>query len=481
MDELKRLLAEFSKKYGELGQKIAEEIWKEINEGISPGKAVRDVLDANHLEAWMSDQVMPILVQTASSQLSPEMAALITAREMQRALSLPWDGSGMTLSEKIHGASEDIRKRITETLTEQLRWNQTTRETAQALYDGYHASHVVRQQALPKYVQQLMAVYRRNKGVISSKDYEDIMRQLRKVQRQYEGLVNDTVTYNHFKTTLAGLTDAILQGSDKLVWNALWQAVQEKSRYVAERIARTEGARAWYDGFQARYGADDRVLAYRWKLGSRHPHFDICDLYAEADLYGLGNGIFPKDKAPPLPAHPHCLCHYSPIYASELAGKKEKDQVQAGGAKWIHKLSTEQQEHLLGVKGHKEYQLDGDWRKHARNWNGDTKVSRLWIRLTDNIENSRIKKNNSKEGDLYKRKNQSLQRSIRSLKKHIEKHRNKIQHPERYDIEWWDKNEIQQQGLLNHWMKEINTAKITINRINNILNKRGENIDWRVE
>lgn len=145
------------------------------------------------------------------------------------------------------------------------------------------------------------------------------------MERQYERLVNDEVTYNHFRTTLLTLVKAINEGSDKMVWNALWSAVQEKSRYVAERIARTEGARAWYDGFLARYEADERVPAYRWKMGSRHPHFDICDLYAEADLYGLGKGVFPKDKAPPLPAHPHCLCHYSPMYASELFGKKERD------------------------------------------------------------------------------------------------------------------------------------------------------------
>ena len=30
--------------------------------------------------------------------------------------------------------------------------------------------------------------------------------------------------------------------------------------------------------------------------------------------------IFPKDRAPELPAHPHCLCHYEKVYASELSG-----------------------------------------------------------------------------------------------------------------------------------------------------------------
>lgn len=37
------------------------------------------------------------------------------------------------------------------------------------------------------------------------------------------------------------------------------------------------------------------------------------------DAYGLGPGIFPKDKAPELSAHPHCLCHYEKVYATELS------------------------------------------------------------------------------------------------------------------------------------------------------------------
>lgn len=137
----------------------------------------------------------------------------------------------------------------------------------------------------------------------------------------------------------------------------------------------TEGARAYYDAFMAQYESDDAVTAFRWRKSSRHPVFDICDLYAEADLYGLGKGVFPKDKAPGLPAHPHCLCHYSPVYASELEGKTEKDNVQAGGAKYIRSLTKSRKEALLGVKGAKEYAVDGDWRKHARGWQSGVKQS----------------------------------------------------------------------------------------------------------
>ena len=53
-------------------------------------------------------------------------------------------------------------------------------------------------------------------------------------------------------------------------------------------------------GVMAKYMEDDDIETVQWKLSSAHPCYDICDLYANADLYGLGKGIFPKDKVPML-------------------------------------------------------------------------------------------------------------------------------------------------------------------------------------
>ena len=135
------------------------------------------------------------------------------------------------------------------------------------------------------------------------------------------------------------------------------------------KIARTEAVRARYDAFIARYGEDEDVVAYQWKLGSRHPAEDICDMYAEADLYGLGKGVFPKDAAPVNSAHPHCLCHYAPVYESELEGKKRSNNVEAGGNAWLKKQSLSVQEKILGVKGREEWKAGrAGWMEKARNF-----------------------------------------------------------------------------------------------------------------
>ena len=378
MNELQRLLREFSRQYGEKGREIAEAVERRLNQGMEPDEAVREAFAECGVEDWLADNVETLLLQTAQSALPEWAAASITAEELLKPLVNPWDGTGMKLSEKLHGTAETMRQRITETIQDQIRRNKNIRETAAALYDGYHAGRVVRQQQLPQYIQRLMALYRRSRGNLSAQDYNAVMKQLRAMLRQQDRLTDDGASYNHFRTAVSELVQSILEKNDKAVHNALWAAAQEKSRYAAERIARTEGARAYYDAFMARYGNDSRVAALRWEKSSRHPSFDICDLYAEADLYGLGKGIFPKDKAPGLPAHPHCLCHYSPVYPSELEGKTEKDRVQAGGARYIKTLTKSQREALLGVKGAAAYQLDGDWRKHARGWkNGVKQKSRI--------------------------------------------------------------------------------------------------------
>lgn len=71
------------------------------------------------------------------------------------------------------------------------------------------------------------------------------------------------------------------------------------------------------------------VVAYRRRMLSVHPVFDICDVYANVDLYGPEKGIYPKDKGPMLFAYPHCFCYLKPV--RDLTGKKEINRMEQGG------------------------------------------------------------------------------------------------------------------------------------------------------
>lgn len=356
MDELQRQLKAFSKRYGFQGQMMKARIEILMKQGKSPEEAIRQVFKEYGVEDWLQANVSSVIVGTAQDALGQEMARDLPAAALLEALSNPWDGSGLTLSEKIHGASNTMLNDVVTTVRQQVHLNKTVKDTAQALYDGYKNGHVVRQQELPKYMDELTRWTRRSRENLSEAEVKDLQRAIRKVRAQAEDLVDDRSTYNHFRTSLRELMDKMEQGSEKAAQRALQAAIEEKSRYVAERIARTEAARARYDAFIARYGEDDSVVAYRWKLGSRHPAEDICDMYAHADLYGLGAGVFPKDKAPVNPAHPHCLCHYAPVYEPEIKGKERSYRVEKNGNAWLKNQPLYLRQAILGVKGEKEWQ-----------------------------------------------------------------------------------------------------------------------------
>ena len=369
MEELQRQMAAFSKAYGKKGKKITKRIEDLMNRGMSPKEAVRKAFAENDVLAWLEAEVPQVVLATAEATLGKDLAEEISTAAMLEALSNPWDGSGMNLSQKLHGAEREMRERIISTLDWQLKLNKGIKKTAEALYDGYHHGSVTYMQELPKYTDDLVNWVRRSRDNLSDEEKKALLKAIRKVKGQADGLRPDTTAYNHFRTSLYELLEKVDGGNKKSIERAIQTAVEEKSRYVAERIARTEAARARYDAFTARYGEDEDVVAYQWKLGSRHPAEDICDMYADADLYGLGKGVFPKDAAPASPAHPHCLCHYAPVYQSELEGKTRSHDFEGRGSEWLHNQPISVQEKILGVKGREEWKAGrAGWMEKARNF-----------------------------------------------------------------------------------------------------------------
>lgn len=123
---------------------------------------------------------------------------------------------------------------------------------------------------------------------------------------------------------------------------------------------------------------NDDCVAYQWKLSGRHPRYDICDLYARANLYGMGPGIFPKDKVPRLPAHPHCMCFLKPVIRGTIDNEMPIDRVEEGGREYLDSVSLHHRQMLLGVHGVKDV-MGGkvSWTQKARGYGGKKIDSRL--------------------------------------------------------------------------------------------------------
>lgn len=360
---LNAIIARFNKEWQAVAEKAIKELYKLVEGGKKVDVAVK-VLERKYPELFRLPGLIDSLVEAAAYGygIVPEVLTAATYAKMATAMERPWASDGMTLSKRLHGATKQMREAIVDTIRTQLNLNASWTNAAREIYDGYNSGKaVVREQDLPNYLRLVRH---------ATAGSPEQLRAARKAWNNINRLARNGAPTKSLKAAYNQLVQQALTGSDEAMQKACWVAVQEKSRYVAERIARTEMARAYADGFLADIEVDDDVVAVKWKTGTRHPVFDICDMYAKADMYGLGPGIYPKDKLPKLPAHPHCMCKLVKIYAADLDGKKAKENIEGAVNDYLEKLSDNQRMQLMGINGAKAWQSGESWQDYLRGWQG---------------------------------------------------------------------------------------------------------------
>lgn len=370
-DRLAQLINKLNKSWRRDAKKAVAYLQRLIASGMKFEEAL-DNVQRHYGKLFTLPELQPALVEAAAYAygIVPTVLTKAQVESMGEELADKWDESGMTLSEKLHGVGVKMRGAIVSTLQEQMRRNKTWTEAARALYDGYGddgqnvyngGKDIISRQDLPKYLQKVREA--------TGNDLQALAEQRQAIDN-INRLAKNGAPNKALQAAYNKLLEAVQKGNEKAIEKAVEVAVNEKSRYVAERITRTEMARAWADGFVAKMKKDADIVAVKFKLSSRHPVFDICDMYAKADMYGLGAGIYPKDKLPPLPVHPHCLCRYVEVIEGEVDMQQQRDQVREAGDKWLNSLPESRRVQVLGRKGLKAWEDGKDWRKYMRGYAG---------------------------------------------------------------------------------------------------------------
>lgn len=370
-DRLAQLIKKLNKSWRKDAKKAVAYLQRLIASGMKFEEAL-DNVQRHYGKLFTLPELRPALVEAAAYAygIVPTMLTKAQVESMGEELADKWDESGMTLSEKLHGVGVKMRGAIVSTLQEQMRRNKTWTEAARALFDGYGdngqnvyngGKDIISRQDLPKYLQKVREA--------TGNDMQALAEQRQAIDK-INRLAKNGAPNKALQAAYNELLEAVQKGNEKAIEKAVEVAVNEKSRYVAERITRTEMARAWADGFIAKMKTDADIVAVKFKLSSRHPVFDICDMYAKADMYGLGAGIYPKDKLPPLPVHPHCLCRYVEVIEGEVDMQQQRDQVREAGDKWLNSLPESRRVQVLGRKGLKAWEDGEDWRKYMRGFSG---------------------------------------------------------------------------------------------------------------
>lgn len=356
-DTLSEKLEQILEKYSKEFRKLAIKTEKKIVESLAEGKDL-DTSIALALKGFdYSNRKITISAVIDAAEIG------IQDRVDEEFVDQVWTTDGVNLSERLYSMSAYTGQRVRDTVKAGLLNADSAINIARKLYDGYGSGALIPKAEIPRYLSRMT----RNVSLAiigDNSDKEKIIQDIDKLKKQVNELKTDALRVSYQK-----LLTSLESYKGETINNAIQVALEEKSRYQAERIARTETARAWFEGYIARYGDDTDVWGYRWELSSNHPIYDQCDVCANADI-GYGKGLYPKKYMPTIPLHPHCRCHLLPVFIWQVNPNRSPNPKLVHD--YIDSLTTKEKIALFGVKGLEEYRRGKDWQEVLRGWRGFT-------------------------------------------------------------------------------------------------------------
>ncbi len=347
----------FSGDYDKLVATLSRIIRKNIAEGMSATAATEAAFGTvgyqGRMEKWVIRGVSSIVSSTASVTLDPK-----AFREVW--LNQAWSGFQQPLKTLLQGT--ETQQIVAQSIAKSMRDAEAWRTAAKSLTDsdlmsGDIAKHMTELETLARRViggdKEAMGAYRAA---------------LAKSEREIARLAQNDAPTARLQAAYERVIAAAERGSASGLDKAIESAIDAKARYNAERIARTEMAKAYGAGTKDKILKDDDAVGFRSVLSSRHEDEDICDFWAESDLYGMGPGVYPKHESPPYPYHPHCLCILQPVYRMPEGAHPEYSDPEAG-KEYLASLDQEKREALLGVQGAKEFAENPEgWKGQLNNF-----------------------------------------------------------------------------------------------------------------
>ena len=359
-DEFTKSLDSILGKYGASYQEVAKKLAKKIFEYMEAGdtvaqayrKAIKDVSFAAVNKAAVEDAVYESALKGYGITAPPVLATVEGEAVLRHKLmDVSWNADKLNLSTRLHGVEKALHNNVRNTVGVALRQYKTIRETAMLLYDGYNNPEKVLNEAeLPQYLEKIKELTTKmysgdRRAARESEIYRRAERDIKKLKtpglraaynEAAEAATEDkpSALKKARKMLETGssqeeINQMLLAEREKALDKALYVATQEKTRYYAERIARTESARAYYEGQMAQAENNPDIFGFKWAMSSAHVHKNSdCECYEYSKLdVGYGPGVYPKDDVPELPAHPNCMCHLRKVYTWEVQHTNGKDKL----------------------------------------------------------------------------------------------------------------------------------------------------------
>ena len=436
-DEFQKSLQAILKQYGERYSAVADELTRKIFAYMDKGMTItaayakaRKEVDFYKLNAEaMEDAVYESALKGYGITAPPVMASVKGSAILRHKLmDVPWTADNVKLSKRLHGVDNVLRNNILSTVGTAIRTHKTIQQLSMELYDGYNIpDNVLHQAELPAYLGKikklLTKLYSGDRDAARQSDlYKAVTHDIRKLKTPalraaYKDAAEAAVQDK--KSALArarkmldtgaskdDVNSMLLAEREQAVKKALWVAAQEKTRYYANRIARTENARSYYEAQLAAAKDNPDIFGFKWVMSSAHVHSDTdcdCAMYANLDI-GYGKGVYPKDKVPFLPAHPHCMCHLKIVYVWDVVRTDGKDTLPPqrksvnrveDAVRTMHQMSKPEESAWPNSKGKITKEQYRDLRKfaeerniklsHFRDFDGDVELVKTMIAQLEKI------------------------------------------------------------------------------------------------
>ena len=203
----------------------------------------------------------------------------------------------------------------------------TKAQLSKALYKNAQSAAKVTHQVMKEHIANKSAINEIREALYDGYGYDELL-DIKKTLPKYLSKPLSESKVARLKTqALKNSYMAMLESiNDKQFEKNMKVALEERARYFALRIARTEEAKAFTLANAVRQ-IDEGIKYVRWTLSSLHRTTCICEFYANQDL-GYGKGVYKlmNAPAPVYSSHPNCLCSLRPVYREPKYKKVDKEE-----------------------------------------------------------------------------------------------------------------------------------------------------------
>lgn len=326
-------------RYGQAIATAARDAFERLMEMIRTGIAPRDAIE--QVQAEFSGAY----VEQLAAAFSELLQRAVGSAEI-RAMPV----GDITLSQRLYAHNAQVASEVTALVRQHAQGMQDARKLALQIYDGYAPTDGIRRplegSARAELPRALRAI---TQDRMTRKELGKMIEEGQKRAARLKTPALRAAYAQAFDDWKAGASEAILR-------RRLDVAQREKNRFMANRIAQAELARAHQESVGREMMADNMLEVVQVATSPAHPRTDICDVHARANLFGLGPGLYPKAAAPRPPYHPWCWCKLKPKYSLDAAGARE---IPRGVAAYLRSMPLEDAARVMGSRERAQAVLDG--------------------------------------------------------------------------------------------------------------------------